>query len=156
MKIRPANFSTRSTGCLPVQPPRPSRCVWTVRGATRRGWQHLRRTLGDQIAIVEVRREHSIYRLSDEFNDGAQYMFWQTKHLLTRVTLARATVRQLQAIGGNIPEVGESLDEAAQLLSGAWSQIRAFIRTLAVRAGVDDDELKRVLAQSRTPELTEY
>jgi hypothetical protein len=110
----------------------------------RRGWRLLRRVL-QNVAVMEPHRQNSVYYLSEEFDDGTSYLFWQAKHLYTRVVSARGTVAQLRQVAESIPGVGPSLSLTEANLSGAWANLTQLVRTLADQLGVPVEEVERFL-----------
>lgn len=135
------------------QVPRPRLTIGDISSQTamspaqvRKGWGILRKTLGEQIAVMEPHREHSVYYLSEEFNDGARYMFWQARHLYARIASARYTVRDLLRAGDHMPEAVRPLRQSEGNLVGAFSNIQQLLEAMGRRAGIPDEELERILA----------
>jgi hypothetical protein len=111
----------------------------------RQGWKWLRETLGVSIAVMEPHREYSVYFLSDEFDDGVAYLFWQTSNVYRRVVSARNTLRDLKRASEHLPEVANALEESEGNLSGVRSNLRQLLRELHERAGVSEDKLNAIL-----------
>lgn len=112
---------------------------------TRKGWKLVRDLLG-QLAVMEPHRENSVYFLTDDFDDGAQYVFWQTRQVYSRVKSERRTLASLQTATAHRADVQNVLAEAEANLAGTWSNLRQVIRALGVELKVDSAELAKILA----------
>jgi AraC-like DNA-binding protein len=106
------------------------------------GWHLLKRMLGT-LAVVDLGRQNTVYHLSDEFTDGAQYLLWQARHIYTRICSERATLMQLTTISDS--QFAKPLVETEGNLGGAWANLRQLIRDVAKHLGYTDTEITEIL-----------
>jgi hypothetical protein len=110
------------------------------------GWRALRQILSDHVAVMEPHGAATVYYLSDEFQPGAEYLYWQTRHIYTRVNSARASVRDLERAADLVPAVTGALEDTADNFGGVRANLRQALRFLGAQIGVPDEEIARVLA----------
>jgi hypothetical protein len=116
-------------------------------GQAYHGWRYLRSILGEHVAVMTPRGSNTVYFLSDDFQLGAEYLYWQARNIYTRVNSARASLRDLQrAAADTMPAVLGSLEDTADNFSGVRSNLRQTIRFLGAQIGISEEELARVLA----------
>ena len=110
----------------------------------QQGWTWLRRTM-PELCIMEPHRQNTVYYLSDEFTDGARYILWQTRHMMTRMATDRHTVRQLSLLADVSTRRGRAIAKMAKLLDSVDLFMAELIQASAEEAGMTEEEVDKLL-----------
>jgi DNA-binding transcriptional regulator GbsR (MarR family) len=117
------------------------------RSQVYQGWAELRRYLGRGACIVEPHRQATVYYLSDDYDDGARYILWQSRHVFRRIVATKQTVKALQEATQRTGQdaAQPALAAAHAGLVGATAAMDNLIRELARQAGHKPADVERWL-----------